>query len=145
MTPRRRRMLSIGALIGGVVLSAGLAFKAFEENLLYFFSPSQVVAGEAPVERNFRLGGMVLEDSITREPGSLTINFVVTDFVNSVSVEYTGMLPDLFLEGQGVVTRGKLDASGRFVAEEVLAKHDENYMPPEITEALAAARESESQ
>jgi cytochrome c-type biogenesis protein CcmE len=145
MTPRRRRMLSIGALIGGVVLSAGLAFKAFEENLLYFFSPSQVVAGEAPVERSFRLGGMVLEDSITRESGSLTVNFVVTDFVNSVPVEYTGVLPDLFVEGQGVVTRGKLDPSGHFTAEEVLAKHDENYMPPEITEALAAARESESQ
>jgi len=141
MTPRRRRMLFIGIVLGGVGISAVLALQAFRENLLYFFSPSQVAAGEAPADRTFRLGGMVLEDSITREAGSLTINFVVTDFVSSVPVEYTGMLPDLFEEGQGVVTRGRLDTSGRFMAEEVLAKHDENYMPPEVAAALADARE----
>lgn len=146
MTPtKRRRMFFIGAVLVGVALSAVLALQAFRENLLYFFSPSQVVAGEAPADRSFRLGGMVLEDSVIREPGSLTISFVVTDFVNSVPVEYTGVLPDLFEEGQGVVTRGMLGASGRFMAEEVLAKHDENYMPPEVAAALAEARASEAQ
>ena len=145
MTPRRRRMLLIGTALFGVALSAVLALQAFRENLLYFFSPSQVVAGEAPADRSFRLGGMVLEDSITREPGSLTINFVVTDFVKSVTVEYTGVLPALFEEGQGVVTRGTLGPSGLFMAEEVLAKHDENYMAPEVAAALAEARASEAE
>jgi cytochrome c-type biogenesis protein CcmE len=144
MTPRRRRMFFIGAILGGVALSAVLALQAFRENLLYFFSPSQVVAGDAPSDRTFRLGGMVLEDSVHREPGSLTINFVITDFVNSVPVEYTGMLPPLFEEGQGIVTRGTLAPTGQFMAEEVLAKHDENYMSPEVAAALAEARESPS-
>lgn len=145
MTPRRRRMFFIGTVLAGIAVSVVLALQAFRENLVYFFSPSEVVAGEAPADRTFRLGGMVLEDSVTREPGSLTINFVVTDFVNSVPVEYTGVLPDLFEEGQGIVTRGMLDVSGRFLAEEVLAKHDENYMSPEIAAALAEARESGAQ
>ena len=138
-------MLLIGLVLAGVVVSAGLALRAFQENLLYFFSPTQVADGEAPTERSFRLGGMVLEDSVSRATGSMTVSFVVTDFVNSVPVEYTGVLPDLFQEGKGVVTRGRIDGSGRFVAEEVLAKHDENYMPPEVAEALAAAREREGQ
>jgi len=144
MTPRRRRMLLVGMVLAGVVVSATLALRAFNENLLYFFSPTQVVAGEAPTERSFRLGGMVLEDSIQRAEGSLTISFVVTDFANSVPVTYTGLLPDLFQEGQGVVTRGSFDGNGQFVAEEVLAKHDENYMPPEVADALAAAKEAQS-
>jgi len=143
MTPRRRRMLLVGLVLGGVVVSVGLALRAFQENLLYFFSPSQVAAGEAPTERSFRLGGMVLKDSVERADGSLMVEFVVTDFANSVPVQYTGLLPDLFKEGQGVVTLGRLDDSGRFMAEEVLAKHDENYMPPEVAEALAKAREAE--
>ena len=137
MRPRQRRMLLIGAVLVGVTVSAALALRAFQENLLYFFSPTQVVEGEAPVERTFRLGGMVLEDSVERTAGSLTVSFIVTDYAHTVPVEYTGVLPDLFEEGQGVVARGRLDASGSFMAQEVLAKHDENYMPPEVAEALA--------
>ena len=118
---------------------------SFQENLLFFFSPTQVAAGEAPNERVFRLGGMVLKDSIEREPGSLTLSFVVTDYAHSMPVHYTGVLPDLFGEDQGVVARGKLDDQGGFVAEEILAKHDENYMPPEVADALARAEEAASQ
>lgn len=138
-------MLLITAVLGGVIASAALALRAFEQNLLYFFSPSQVVAGEAPAERVFRLGGMVQEGSVAREAGSLTVDFVVTDFAHSVPVRYTGVLPDLFQEGQGVVTRGRLDPSGIFAAEEVLAKHDENYMPPEVAEALNKGRAASGQ
>ncbi len=141
MTPtRRRRLLLITLVLVGVVTSTALALRAFQENLLFFFSPSQIVAGEAPLERGFRLGGVVQEGSIQREPGSMTVNFVVTDFAHSVPVSYTGVLPDLFLENQGVVARGRLDGSGGFVAEEVLARHDENYMPVEVAEALERAR-----
>jgi cytochrome c-type biogenesis protein CcmE len=141
MTPtRRRRLLLIGLVLVGVVTSTALALRAFQENLLFFFSPSQVVAGEAPVERSFRLGGLVQEGSIQREPGSLTVHFLVTDYAHSVPVSYTGVLPDLFLENQGVVVRGRIDGSGGFLAEEVLARHDENYMPVEVAEALDRAR-----
>ena len=145
MRPRYRRLTLIGLVVAGVAISAGLALKAFQENLLFFFSPSQVMAGEAPESRTFRLGGMVAEDSIEREPGSLTLSFVVTDFERSVPVRYTGVLPDLFGEGQGVVVRGSLAADGGFLAEEVLAKHDENYMSPEVADALARAGEAEAQ
>ena len=145
MTPRRQRMVLIGLVIAGVAVSAGLALKAFQENLLFFFSPTQVVAGEAPERRAFRLGGMVVEDSVEREPGSLTLSFVVTDFLHSLPVSYTGVLPDLFGEGQGVVVRGRLASDGGFLAEEVLAKHDENYMSPEVADALARAREMGAQ
>ena len=145
MTPRRQRMVLIGLVIAGVAVSAGLALKAFQENLLFFFSPTQVVAGEAPESRAFRLGGMVVEDSVERAPGSLTLNFVVTDFLHSLPVSYTGVLPDLFGEGQGVVVRGRLASDGGFLAEEVLAKHDENYMSPEVADALARAREMGAQ
>ena len=145
MTPRRQRMILIGLVAVGVTISAALALRAFQENLLFFFSPTQVAAGEAPNERAFRLGGMVLKDSIEREPGSLTLSFVVTDYAHSMPVHYTGVLPDLFGEDQGVVARGKLDDQGGFVAEEILAKHDENYMPPEVADALARAEEAASQ
>jgi len=144
MTSRRKRMLLIGMVASGVAISAMLALRAFEENLLYFFSPAQVVSGEAPSDRVFRLGGMVQEDSIVREIGSLTLNFVVTDYSSSVPVSYTGVLPDLFGENQGVVARGRLNDEGGFIAEEILAKHDENYMPPEVAEALAARDQAES-
>ncbi len=145
MTPRRQRMFLIGLVATGVAVSAALALRAFQENLLFFFSPTQVAAGEAPDDRAFRLGGMVVEDSIERETGSLTMSFVVTDYVSSMPVEYTGVLPDLFGENQGVVARGRFDADGGFVAEEILAKHDENYMPPEVADALARAEEAEAQ
>ena len=137
-------MFLIGLVVAGVALSAGLALRAFQENLLFFFSPSQVVAGEAPDSRAFRLGGMVVEDSVEREPGSLTMSFVVTDYVHSLPVRYTGVLPDLFGEGQGVVVRGHLESGGGFIAEEVLAKHDENYMSPEVADALARAAEAKA-
>jgi cytochrome c-type biogenesis protein CcmE len=133
-------MLLIGLVLGGVIVAAGLSLRAFQENLLYFFSPSQIAAGEAPEGRTFRLGGVVVGGSVEREAGSLTVEFVVTDFVHSLPVEYTGALPDLFKEGQGVVALGRLAPSGGFVAEEVLAKHDENYMPPEVATALERAR-----
>ncbi len=136
MTPRRQRMLLIGLVVSGVALSAALALRAFQENLLFFFSPTQVVAGEAPDARLFRLGGMVVENSVSRDPGSLTMSFVVTDYAHSVPVSYTGVLPDLFGEGQGVVAHGRLTPDGNFIAEEVLAKHDENYMPAEVADAL---------
>ena len=138
-------MILIGLVAVGVTISAALALRAFQENLLFFFSPTQVAAGEAPNERVFRLGGMVVKDSIEREPGSLTLSFVVTDYAHSMPVHYTGVLPDLFGEDQGVVARGKLDDQGGFVAEEILAKHDENYMPPEVADALARAEEAASQ
>ncbi len=141
MRPRSQRMVLIGLVLAGMAVAVGFAYRAFQENLLYFFSPSQVAAGEAP-NRVFRLGGMVLTDSLKREPGSLTVSFVVTDYAHSVPVKYTGVLPDLFREGQGVVVRGQLDGQAGFMAEEVLAKHDENYMPPEVAEALANARET---
>ena len=141
MKPRRQRMILVALVGAGVVLSAGLALRAFQENLLYFFTPSQIAAGEAPDNRAYHLGGMVLENSIERDSGSLTVNFVVTDYAHTMPVSYSGVLPDLFAENQGVVARGHLGENGRFVADEILAKHDENYMPPEIAEAMAQAEE----
>jgi cytochrome c-type biogenesis protein CcmE len=133
-------MLLIGLVLAGVIVSATFALRAFRENLSYFFSPTEVVAGQAPANRNFRLGGLVEDGSVSRAPGSLTIDFMVTDCAKTVPVRYTGVLPDLFREGQGVVARGRLDGSGRFEAQEVLAKHDENYMPPEVAQALEKGR-----
>jgi len=142
VTPRRRqRLILIGLVLAGVAVSVTFAIRAFRENLTYFFSPTQVAAGEAP-GRTFRLGGLVLENSVTREPGSLTVRFVVSDYAHSIPVQYTGVLPDLFKEGKGVVVRGRLGAGGEFVAEEVLAKHDENYTPPEVADALAKTRQT---
>ncbi|MEN7530625.1 MULTISPECIES: cytochrome c maturation protein CcmE [unclassified Cupriavidus] len=139
MTPRRRRLgLLLAALAcGGVALA--LVLNAFQSNLVFFFSPSQIAAHEAPQGRAFRVGGLVEPGSIRREGESLTIHFVVTDTRHTVPVVYRGLLPDLFREGKGVVARGALDANGTFVASEVLAKHDENYMPPEAAEALKRA------
>jgi len=117
-------------------LETALAMLAFRDNLLYFYNPSQVLAGDAPPARTFRIGGMVTEGSVVRTPGSLEVRFVVTDFRHSVPVRYEGLLPDLFREGQGVIAHGRLNAAGEFVADEVLAKHDENYMPPEVAESL---------
>jgi len=137
MTPRRQRLLTVALVLTGVALAVGLALQAFEENLLFFYSPSQVLAGEAPEGRTFRLGGMVTDGSMYREPGELEVRFTVTDLQNSLTVYYEGILPDLFREGQGVIAYGTLQPDGSFRAEEVLAKHDENYMPPEVAEMLA--------
>jgi len=139
VTPRRQRMLLIGLVLAGVAVAATFAIRAFQENLTYFITPSQVAAGQAPT-RSFRLGGLVLDDSLKREPGSLTVHFVVSDLANSVPVQYTGVLPDLFKEGKGAVVRGRMGEGGEFRAEEVIAKHDENYEPPEVTDALAKAK-----
>jgi cytochrome c-type biogenesis protein CcmE len=136
MTPRRKRLLAVTAIVAGVAAATTLAMLAFEDNLLYFYNPTQVHAGEAPTDRMFRIGGMVTEGSVQRTEGTLKIRFVVTDYRESIAVNYEGLLPDLFREGQGVIAHGRLTDSGEFVANEVLAKHDENYMPPEVAESL---------
>lgn len=138
MTPRQKRMTFVVTLIAGVAIAIGLALQAFNENLLYFFSPTQVKAGEAPKGHSFRIGGLVVEGSVVRDPSSLKINFDLTDTAETVTVQYEGILPDLFREGQGIVATGKL-ANGTFMADQVLAKHDENYMPPEVADSLKDA------
>jgi len=139
MKSRTQRKLFMVAVLVGITLAGFLTYRALQENMLYFFSPTQVAAGEAPT-RAFRLGGMVLAGSLKREPGTLNISFVVTDNVHSVPVKYNRVLPDLFREGAGAVVVGRLNDNGEFIGEEVIAKHDENYMPPEVAEALEKAR-----
>jgi len=136
MKPRHKRALLIG--IGLVVLAAAvtLVLTAFQQNLVFFFTPSQVAANEAPIGKPFRIGGMVEEGSLKRGGDGLTVQFMVTDTAKSVQVKYTSILPDLFKEGKGVVAQGRLGPDGVFQATEVLAKHDENYMPPEAAHAL---------
>jgi cytochrome c-type biogenesis protein CcmE len=136
MTPRQRRITLVVGILAGVSLAGLLALSAFRENVMFFFDPSQVAAGEAPIEKRFRLGGMVRPGTVDREAGSLDMSFVVTDFKHDVRVVYTGVVPDLFRENQGVVAHGRLGSDGIFVADEILAKHDENYMPPEVAEAI---------
>ncbi len=140
MKPRTKRGLAIVVGLAALGIASALVLNAFQSNLVFFFSPSQVAANEAPRERNFRIGGLVQEGSVKRDDKGLTVNFVVTDLAKTIQVTYTGLLPDLFREGKGVVAQGKLDANGVFHAEQVLAKHDENYMPPEATAALEKAR-----
>jgi len=136
MTPRQKRMVTVVAILAGVGVATAFALQAFQKNLLYYYSPTQILAGEAPDARSFRVGGLVETGSVKRAPGSLEVRFVLTDYANTVGVSYTGVLPDLFREGQGIIARGKLGNDGLFVAEEVLAKHDENYMPPEVKDSL---------
>ncbi len=140
MNPRRRKLLITATfIVVGVTAATLLGLKAFQENLLYFYSPSQIAAGEAPQTRSFRAGGLVVDGSVTRDPESLVVQFVLTDTIENITVTYDGRLPDLFREGQGIVANGNLQADGKFEAFEVLAKHDENYMPPEVAEALTKA------
>jgi cytochrome c-type biogenesis protein CcmE len=129
----------IAAGIAALGVATALVLNAFQSNLVFFFTPSQVAAHEAPRNRAFRIGGLVEAGSVARDKDALTVRFTVTDTVKAVPVAYTGILPDLFREGKGVVAQGKLDADGVFRASEVLAKHDENYMPPEAAEALKKA------
>ncbi|MBN8510650.1 MAG: cytochrome c maturation protein CcmE [Burkholderiales bacterium] len=143
MKPRTRRALAIGAGLGALAVATMLVLNAFRSNLVFFYSPSQVAAHEAPQGRAFRVGGLVEDGSLKRDPGSLTVSFVVTDMAQRVPVSYTGLLPDLFKEGKGVVAQGKLGPDGVFVADQVLAKHDENYMPPEAADALEKARQGQ--
>jgi len=137
----RRKVLVIGVLFG-VAVAAVLGLTAFQENLLYFYSPAQIVAGEAPDNHSFRIGGLVVDGTVKRKPDTLEVQFDLTDNTETITVQYTGILPDLFREGQGIVAMGSLQSSGLFVAEEVLAKHDENYMPPEVADALKAAEQA---
>jgi cytochrome c-type biogenesis protein CcmE len=136
MTPRRKRLWSVALMVCGVAAATAFALQAFQKNLLYFYNPSQVRSGEAPAHGLIRVGGMVEKGSVRRASGSLEVRFTLTDFAERVVVSYTGVLPDLFREGQGIIARGRLGPDGTFVAEEVLAKHDENYMPPEVKESL---------
>jgi cytochrome c-type biogenesis protein CcmE len=145
MTPRQRRTtLIIGGLVA-IGIATFFVLRAFNENLVFFYTPTQIASKEAPTNKNFRIGGMVVQNSLQREPGGLKVAFVVTDMVNSIPVEYSGILPDLFKEGKGVVAQGKLNDKGVFVASQVLAKHDENYMPPEAKSALDSAKASQEQ
>jgi cytochrome c-type biogenesis protein CcmE len=129
-------MLAVAIVFVGVSIAATLVLRALDMNTMYFFGPEEIVKGEAPVDKAFRLGGLVVDGSFHREPGSLEAIFMVTDNVEIVTVSYTGVLPDLFTEGQGMVATGMLRADGVFVADEVLAKHDENYMSPEVAKML---------
>ncbi|MCU7916938.1 MAG: cytochrome c maturation protein CcmE [Candidatus Thiodiazotropha sp. (ex Epidulcina cf. delphinae)] len=138
---RKKRLTLIGLMVAGIGVAAWLALNAFDENLMFFFSPSEVAEGKAPADHPFRIGGLVEADSVKRKPDGLTTAFSVTDNAEAVTVEYTGILPDLFREGQGIVAMGQLNQEGIFVASEVLAKHDENYMPPEVAASLKTAHE----
>ena len=137
MTPRRQRMLAVGLALTGIVLATVLTLRAMKDNMMFFIPVTEVVAGEYPADRNFRVGGLVVDGSIHRESGSLEMEFRVTDMRCELPVRYTGVLPDLFREGQGVVAHGRMGANGEFEADTILAKHDENYMAPEVAESMA--------
>jgi cytochrome c-type biogenesis protein CcmE len=136
MTPRQRRMALVAAIVAGVSIAGALALSAFRQNVTFYFVPSEIAAGKVPVGESIRLGGMVTRGSVQRVPGTLQIHFLVTDTHHEVPVTYDKVLPDLFREGAGVVAHGHLQSDGTFVADEVLAKHDEKYMPPKMAEAL---------
>ena len=138
MKPRQKRLALIGGIVAAVGVAVALVLNAFQSNLVFFYSPSQVAAKEAPLNRTFRIGGLVLEGSVKRD--GTDVQFVVTDTAQTVPVSYRGILPDLFKEGKGVVAQGQMQG-GVFVAREVLAKHDENYMPPEAADALKRAQQ----
>ncbi len=137
MTPRRKkRLIIVSFMLIGLGATTALALMAFNENMMFFYSPTEVKAGNAPVNHDFRLGGLVVEGSVRREANSLTVMFDLTDNAETITVSYDGILPDLFREGQGIIARGQLNEDGVINASEVLAKHDENYMPPEVSDAL---------
>ena len=144
MKARHKRFVLVGVGIAGLALSATLVLSAFQKNLVFFYTPSQVFKKEAPIGKSFRIGGLVEKGSLKREADGVTVDFVVTDTAKSIPVHYRGILPDLFKEGKGVVTEGKLEPDGTFVASEVLAKHDANYMPPEAKDAINEARAAET-
>ncbi len=141
MKARHKRLAFIIAGVAGISAAAGLIFNAFNSNMVFFFSPTDVEAKQAPLGRDFRLGGLVQKGTLKREDDGLTVHFDVTDNAHTIAVTYTGILPDLFKEGQGVVAQGKMSDTGVFLASEVLAKHDETYMPPEVAEALKKTEE----
>ena len=137
MKPRQQRMLAVGMAVAGLAIAAILTLRAFEENLMFFIDISDVVKGNYPADRNFRVGGLVIEGSVVRKTGELDIEFDLTDLNQQLTVVYSGILPDLFREGQGIIAHGRLNDDGKFVADTVLAKHDEQYMPPEVADSLA--------
>mgnify|MGYP001770725518 FL=1 len=139
---RKKRLTIVLFLMAGIAIAVGLTTYALRQNINLFYDPTQIAAGEAPTDVRIRAGGMVEEGSVQRESDSLKVQFRVTDYSASVPVQYEGILPDLFAEGQGVVAMGRLNAEGLFVADQVLAKHDENYMPPEVAESLERAEKS---
>ena len=141
MKPRYKRFILVVVALALLTLGAMFVLKAFRSNLVFFYTPTEVLAGQVPQGQAFRIGGMVLEGSVGREEDGLTVRFEVTDTLESVPVQYTGILPDLFQEGKGVVAQGRMNAQAIFIADQVLAKHDENYMPPEAAEALERARQ----
>jgi len=143
MKPRHKRIAIIAAGLGVLALASALVLNAFRSNLVFFFSPSQVMANEAPRGKAFRIGGLVESGSVKRADDGLTVRFRVTDTAHTVAVVYTGILPDLFKEGKGVVAQGRLGADGVFAATEVLAKHDENYMPPDAAHAIEQAQKAQ--
>jgi cytochrome c-type biogenesis protein CcmE len=144
VTPRYKRLAAVVVVLLGVGVAAGLALKAFNKNILYYYTPSQVAAGAAKPGQSFRMGGLVANGSVQRVPGSMTVHFTLTDMQHSVPIVYTGILPDLFREGQGIVVHGSVGADGEFTADEVLAKHDEKYMPPEVAAAIKKAKEQQA-
>lgn len=143
MNPKRKKRLAIILLLlAGTGVSVGLVLYALEQNINLFYTTTQIAQGEAPTSTRIRVGGMVVDGSVERSTKSLLVSFKLTDYANQVKVSYTGILPDLFREGQGIIAQGKLDSSGVFQADEVLAKHDENYMPPEVAESLQHAKKN---
>jgi cytochrome c-type biogenesis protein CcmE len=141
MKPRHKRFAMIGGGLAALAVAAAFVLSAFRENLVFFYTPTQIAANEVPQGRAFRIGGLVEPGSLKRLPDGVSVQFVVTDTAKNVNVVYRGILPDLFREGKGVVTQGKLGSDGTFVASEVLAKHDENYMPPAAADALKQAHD----
>lgn len=139
MKPRHKRLILVVVALALLGLGATFVLKAFRSNLVFFYTPTEVFAGQVPQGQAFRIGGMVLEDSLQRNEDGVTVRFAVTDTIEDVPVQFTGILPDLFQEGKGVVAQGRMNMEGMFVADQVLAKHDENYMPPEAAEALERA------
>lgn len=148
MTPRQQRMLAVGLAAIGILVATSLTLRAFQENMMFYVEIADVHAGKVPNNRNFRVGGLVSEGSVYREEGELRVSFDLTDSVNHLTVLYDGVLPDLFREGQGIIAHGRMNDEGDFVADTVLAKHDENYMPPEVAESLEkhqAAQDAQQQ
>jgi len=151
MKARQQRMLAVGLTVAGIAIAATLTLQAFKDSMMFFIDISAVESGEFPPDRDFRVGGLVVAGSVSREPGELEVSFDLTDLGEELTVTYNGILPDLFREGQGIIAHGRMNEQGIFIADEVLAKHDENYMPPEVADSLAkhaaaqeAALEAES-
>lgn len=137
MKPRKQRMLAVGLAAVGLAVAVGLTLTAFQDNMMFYVEIGDVIKGKAPLDRTFRVGGLVVEDSVKRNVGELEVQFKLTDLEDELTVVHNGILPDLFREGQGIIAIGRLNDDGNFAADKVLAKHDENYMPPEVADTLA--------